>query len=537
MTQEPLAQVPATATLAAALPGPGPRRPVRVTELLLRDAHQSLLATRMRTEDMLPLCADLDKVGFWSLEVWGGATFDSCLRFLFEDPWERLRLLKAALPKTKLQMLLRGQNLLGYRHYADDIVQKFVDKAIEYGMDVFRVFDALNDPRNLEASVRAVLKGGAHAQGTICYTFSPVHTIDKFVELGRQIEAIGCQSLVVKDMAALLCPGPAYELVKALKAALSIPVHVHTHATTGVAAMTLLRAIDAGADGVDTACSALSGGSGHVPTEALVEALAGTARDTGLRQEALAPIANKVRTMRPKYKEFETSFSGSDTRIFTSQIPGGMISNLESQLKQMGCLDKIDQVMHEVPEVRREMGYIPLVTPTSQIVGTQAVFNVLKGRYVMVPAESRDVFAGKYGLTPAPVDAEIQKKVLGDDKPITCRPADLIPNEFDKLRGEVAGLARNDDDVLSYALFPKVWKDFYEKKLNPKPAAPEPVAAPAPAPVADPAPAPAATAPAYTSAAPPQNRSLSGNGNMGRVLRLRLNVGGNDYETKVEYID
>ncbi len=450
--------------------------PVRVTELLLRDAHQSLLATRMRTEDMLPICEQLDKVGYWSLEVWGGATFDSCLRFLGEDPWERLRQLKQRLPKTPLQMLLRGQNILGYRHYGDDIVRRFVDKAIEYGMDVFRVFDALNDPRNLETAVKAVLESGAHAQGAICYTVSPVHTLGKFVEMARRIEAMGCQSLVIKDMAALMCPVPAYELVQALKTEIGIPVHVHTHATTGVAPMVLLRAIEAGADGVDTAISAMSLGSGHVPTEALVETLRSTPRDTGLDQKELLPIADYVRKVRPKYKEFEGSFTGADPRIFVSQIPGGMISNMESQLRNMDCLDRFDEVLEEVPRVREDMGYIPLVTPTSQIVGTQAVMNVLMGeRYKSVPDESRNIFAGKYGETPAPVDAQIQKKVLGDEEPITCRPADLIPDEWDAIKKKVEGRARGDDDVLSYAIFPKVWEDFYEKKIKAPAPAPESV--------------------------------------------------------------
>ncbi|MEN6626265.1 MAG: pyruvate carboxylase subunit B [Candidatus Sumerlaeia bacterium] len=472
-------------------------KPVRITDLVLRDAHQSLLATRMRTEDMLPICAALDKVGYWSLEVWGGATFDSCLRFLGEDPWERLRKLKAALPNTKLQMLFRGQNILGYRHYGDDVVRRFVDKSVEYGMDVFRIFDALNDPRNLETAVSQAIKAGAHAQGAICYTVSPVHTIEKFVELGRQLEDMGCHSICIKDMAALMTPDPAADLVHALKQAVKIPIHVHTHSTTGVAPMVLVKVIGAGADGVDTAISSLSGGSGHVATEAVVETYKGSKFDTGLRQEDLAPVADYFRKIRGKYKEFETSFSGSDPRIFISQIPGGMISNLESQLKQMGCLERMDDVLAEVPKVRAEMGYIPLVTPTSQIVGTQAAMNVIMGaRYASVPQESKDVFSGRYGKTPAPVDAGIQKKVLGDEQPITCRPADLIPNEWDKIKAEVHGKARNDDDVLSYALFPKVWLKFYEDKLDPnrKPEPAKPAAQPAAAPAAQPAPAAAGPA-------------------------------------------
>ena len=468
-----------------------PGRKVRITELVLRDAHQSLLATRMRTEDMLPICDALDKAGYWSLEVWGGATFDSCLRFLGEDPWERLRLLKKALPNTKLQMLFRGQNILGYRHYGDDVVRRFVDKSVEYGMDVFRIFDALNDPRNLETAVDQVVKQGRHAQGAICYTVSPVHTVEKFVELARQLESMGCHSIVIKDMAALITPVPAFNLIRALKEAVKLPVHLHTHSTTGVAPMVLVRAVEAGADGVDTAISSLSGGSGHVATESLVETFHGTDYDLGLRLEDLLPIADHFRRIRPKYADFETSFSGSDPRVFISQIPGGMISNMESQLKQMDCLDRIDEVMHEVPKVRADMGYIPLVPPTSQIVGTQAVMNVITGeRYKAVPTESKDIFKGMYGRTPAPVDAEIQKKVLGDDPPITVRPADLIANEYDKLKSEIADKSSNDDDVLSYALFPKVWLAYWEKKHAPAAA---PVPAPAPAPVQEAQPVAAGT--------------------------------------------
>ncbi len=500
---------------------------VRVTELVLRDAHQSLLATRMRLEDMLPICDKLDKVGYWSLEVWGGATFDSCLRFLNEDPWERLRQLKKALPNTPLQMLLRGQNILGYRHYADDVVERFVDKSVEYGMDIFRIFDALNDMRNLEKAVKEVLKCGAHAQGSMCYTISPVHTLEMYVEWGRQLEEMGCQSIVIKDMAALLCPVPAYDLVKALKEAVKIPVHVHTHSTTGVAPMVLIRAVDAGADGVDCAISSLSGGSGHVCTEALVESLAGTPYDTGLKQLDMAPIAKYIREIRPKYKEFESAFSGSDPRIFLSQIPGGMLSNLESQMKQMGCIEKMDQVMEEIPKVRKEMGYIPLVTPTSQIVGTQAVFNVLMGeRYKTVPNESKDIFAGKYGRPPVPVDPEIQKKVLGDEQAITCRPADLIPNEWDKIKAEIADKSTNDDDVLSYALFPKVWLEFWEKKNKPA-EAPKP-AAPAPAPAASSA--PAAAAPAAASAKKAEQLD-------GKKLKLDMLINGQEYQTEVLVVE
>jgi pyruvate/oxaloacetate carboxyltransferase len=514
---------------------PNGATPVKITELLLRDAHQSLLATRMKTEDMLGACEALDKAGFHSLEVWGGATFDSCLRFLREDPWERLRTLKKHLPNTPLQMLFRGQNILGYRHYADDVVDRFVDKSIEYGMNVFRVFDALNDLRNIEHAVKRVIKGGQHAQGAICYTVSPAHTLELFVAQGKQLEDMGCHSIVIKDMAALLCPVPAYDLVKAMKAAVKIPVWVHTHSTTGVAPMVLIRAIDAGADGVDTAISTLSGGSGHVATEALVESLAGTPRDSGLKQTDLAPIADHVRKIRPKYAEFETAFSGSDTRIFLSQIPGGMISNMESQLKQMGCLDKIDKVMEEVPKVRKDMGYIPLVTPTSQIVGTQAVFNVLMGeRYKQVPKESRDVFAGRYGKTPVPVDPDIQKKVLNGEQPIECRPADLIQNEFDKIRSEIADLSTSEDDALSYALFPQVWREFWKAKTSPpEPPKEKPAPAPAAAPTA-PAAAPSIPRNFYSGGGTPSG--LRGGLNPGTRLSLKLVVDGKPYESEVEVL-
>ena len=501
-------------------------QPVRITELILRDAHQSLLATRMRLEDMLPVCEQLDKTGYWSLEVWGGATFDSCLRFLGEDPWERLRKLKAALPKTPLQMLLRGQNLLGYRHYADDVVERFVAKSIEYGMNVFRTFDALNDMRNIRTAVQAVIKGGQHAQGVICYTVSPVHTLEKFVEQAKQIEEMGCHSLCIKDMAALMLPMPAFEMVKAIKEVVKIPVHVHTHATTGVASMVLLKAIEAGADGVDTAISPLSGGSGHVPTESLVETLKGTQYDTGIDQLDLLKIADYFRGIRPKYREFEGSFTGADTRIFVSQIPGGMLSNLESQLKQMGCADKMDQVLEEVPRVRKDMGYIPLVTPTSQIVGTQAVMNVLMGeRYKSVPDESKNVFKGMYGQPPAPMDAEIQKKVLGGEEPITCRPADTLTNEFDKLRAEIDGKARNDDDVLSYAVFPKVWLAFYDKVIK---GGAKPAAAVA---------APMIEKVEHVEAKTNGNGHANGNGHYHRRFRLAMHINGSPIDAQVDVLE
>lgn len=512
---------------------------IKITELLLRDAHQSLLATRMKLEDMLPICEQLDKVGYFSLEVWGGATFDSCLRFLGEDPWERLRKLKAALPKTPLQMLLRGQNILGYRHYGDDVVDRFVKKSIEYGMDIFRIFDALNDPRNLETAIKSVVDGGGHAQGAICYTVSPVHTLEKFAELGKQLEDMGCHSLVIKDMAALMCPVPAYELVKTLKETVKIPIHVHTHCTTGVAPMVLLRAIDAGADGVDTAISSMSGGSGHVCTEALVESIAGTPNDTGLDQKDFIPIADYVRNIRDNYADYETNFTGSDPRVFISQIPGGMISNLESQLKQQGCLDRIDQVLEEVPKVRKDMGYIPLVTPTSQIVGTQAVFNVLMGeRYKTVPSESKAIFAGRYGQTPSPVDPEIQKKVLKGETPISHRPADDIPNEWEKLKSEVEGKARNDDDVLSYAVFPQVWERFAaagfkpsEDQLSKMPGVKKTPAKAAPSAPAPKAAAPAPAAPTAPAGYSPQVASL-----IGSKMKVAVATGGESWQADIEWV-
>lgn len=507
------------------------KKPIKVTELLLRDAHQSLLATRMRLDDMLPVCEALDNIGYYSLEVWGGATFDACLRFLDEDPWERLRQLKKALPKTPLQMLLRGQNLVGYRHYADDVVDRFVDKAIEYGMDIFRIFDALNDPRNLERAIKRTIEGGAHAQGTICYTVSPVHTLDMFVRTAKRLEDLGCHSIVIKDMAALLTPQPAYEIVRAFKEELSVPIHVHTHFTTGVAPMVLMRAVDAGADGVDTAISALSGGPGHVATEAFVESMRGTPHDTELDLKAFEPIAAHVREIRKNYQEFESSFRGAEPRIFLSQIPGGMLSNLESQLRQQNCSDKMDAVLEEVPKVRKDMGYIPLVTPTSQIVGTQAVFNVLLGeRYKNTSQQSKDIFAGKYGETPVPVDPEIQKKVLGGEEPITCRPADLIDNEFDKLKSEIADMSTNDDDVLSYALFPQVWKEFWKKRHDPQPepeAVREESAAPEAAAAAAPAPAP------RVSGAIPAAGSLRA----GQRFDLALTVQGKRYLSTVEVVE
>ncbi len=445
---------------------------IGITEVVLRDAHQSLLATRMRTDDMLAQAGKLDAVGYWSVECWGGATFDSCIRFLREDPWERLRKLKAAMPRTRLQMLLRGQNLLGYRHYADDVVDAFVEQAAEAGIDVFRVFDALNDVRNLARSITAVKGAGKHAQGTISYTVSPYHTVSSFVALGRELEAMGCDSICIKDMAGLLTPDEGAKLVSGLKSSVGIPVSLHSHATTGMATTTLMKAIESGCDMVDTAISSLSLGTSHPPTETMVAMLSGTRYDTGLSMDLLGEIAAHFREIRKHYGEYESAFAGADTRILVSQIPGGMLSNLESQLRQQKAEDRMDEVMREIPRVRKDLGYPPLVTPTSQIVGTQAVLNVLQGeRYKTITAETKSLLAGRYGKTPAPVDPEIQRKALGDEKPIDCRPADLIEPELQRLNKELGARSSSIEDVLTYALFPKVAPEFFAaREKGPAPA-------------------------------------------------------------------
>jgi methylmalonyl-CoA carboxyltransferase 5S subunit len=444
---------------------------IDVTELILRDGHQSLMATRMATEDMLAACEDLDNAGYWSLECWGGATFDSCIRFLNEDPWERLRTFKARMPKTPLQMLLRGQNLVGYRHYEDGVVDRFVQKAADNGIDVFRVFDALNDIRNLERAIKAVRRTGKHAQGTISYTTSPVHTIAGFVRLAVQMREIGAESICIKDMAALLKPQPAYDLVRALKAALGddIRVHVHVHATTGVTLVSLMKAIEAGADCVDTCISSMSLGPGHNPTESLVEMLEGTPYVTALDKPRLMRIKEHFARIRPRYTEFLSNITGVETEIFESQIPGGMISNMESQLKQQGAADRIKEVLAEVPHVRRDAGYPPLVTPSSQIVGTQAVFNVMMGRYKVMTGEFADLMLGYYGATIAARDAEVVDIARRHAKkePITCRPADLLRPEWDELRAQAIaldGCDGTDEDVLSYAMFPQVATKFFARR-------------------------------------------------------------------------
>jgi len=475
-------------------------KPLGITDVVLRDAHQSLLATRMRIEDMLPIADKLDQVGYWSLETWGGATFDACIRYLGEDPWERLRRLKAAMPNTRQQMLLRGQNLLGYRHYADDVVDSFVERAAKNGIDVFRIFDALNDLRNLEQAVRAALATDAHAQGTMSYTVSPVHDMDYWVDLGRRLEDMGCHSICIKDMAGLLRPYVAEELVTRLKETCSVPIAMQSHATTGMSTATNIKAAEAGIDMVDTAISSMSMTYGHSPTESVVAILQGTPRDTGLDLNLLEQIAAYFREVRKKYARFEGSLKGVDSRILVAQVPGGMLTNMENQLREQGASDRIDEVLAEIPRVRKDLGYIPLVTPTSQIVGSQAVLNVLLGeRYKSITNETAGVLRGAYGATPAPVDEELQAQVLGDgEEPVTGRPADDLSPEMERLTGELQEMAgkRNIelaadsvDDVLIYAMFPQVGLKFLENRGSPAAFEPPPwqldetpAAPPAPAP-------------------------------------------------------
>ncbi len=490
------------------------KRPLGITDVVLRDAHQSLFATRLRLDDMLPIAEKLDKVGYWSLETWGGATFDACIRYLGEDPWERIRALKEAMPNTPQAMLLRGQNLLGYRHYADDVVDKFVERAKTNGVDVFRVFDAMNDPRNLERAIKAVRQVGGHAQGTISYTVSPVHTLDSWVDLAKTIAAMGADSLAIKDMAGLLTPYTAYDLVSRLKKELSIPVHLHCHATTGLSTSTILKAVEAGVDNVDTAISSMSMTYGHSPTESVVAMLKDTDRDTGLDLELLEDIAGYFREVRKKYASFEGSLRGIDSRILVAQVPGGMLTNMESQLKEQGAGDKLDDVLSEIPRVREDLGFIPLVTPTSQIVGTQAVMNVMMGeRYKSISKEVQALLKGEYGSAPAPFNAELQKRVLEGGEPNTCRPADNLSPEMDKLAAELKEKASADsirlaegerevDDVLTYALFPQIGLKFLKNRDNkdafePAPEAPQ-AAAPAKAEAPAAAPAPAGGPETYT---------------------------------------
>lgn len=443
---------------------------VKITETVLRDAHQSLIATRMTTADMLPILEKLDQVGYHSIECWGGATFDACLRFLNEDPWERLRTLKKHMPHTKLQMLFRGQNMLGYRHYADDVVQYFVQKSVANGIDVIRIFDALNDIRNLKTAIDAAKKEGAHTQVAISYTLGDVFTEEYYVNYAKQIEEAGADSICIKDMAALLTPYATERLVKALKANVKLPIQLHTHYTSGLASMCLLKGIEAGADVIDTAMSPLALGTSHAPTESMVAALQGTPYDTGLDLMLLTEIRSYFMELRQKYLDsglLDPKMLAVDANALIYQVPGGMLSNLLSQLKQAGKEDKLNEVLQEVPRVRKDAGYPPLVTPTSQIVGTQAVFNVIMGeRYKTVTKEFKGIVRGEYGRTPVPIDPAFRKKIIGDEKPIDCRPADLLELEMDKLRKECAEWVTQDEDVLSYAQFGQVAVKFFERRRN-----------------------------------------------------------------------
>lgn len=457
---------------------------IKMTELVLRDAHQSLFATRLRLDDMLPIAHELDDIGYWSLEAWGGATFDSCIRFLGEDPWVRLRELKKACPKTPLQMLLRGQNLLGYRHYADDVVERFVERCVANGMDVFRVFDALNDPRNMKAALQAVRKFGGHAQGTLSYTTSPVHTMQTWLDTTEQLLEIGIDSLVIKDMSGILNPMAAAELVREIKKRFDVELHLHCHSTTGMAEMALLKAVEAGVDGIDTAISSMSGTYGHPATESMVATLQGTEYDTGLDIPRLEKISAYFRNVRKKYAKFEGQLRGVDSRILVAQVPGGMLTNLENQLKQQNASDKLDLVLEEIPRVRKDLGYIPLVTPTSQIVGTQSVINVITGeRYKTIAKETAGILKGEYGKTPAPVDSALQARVLEGAAPVTDRPADHIAPEMAKIEAEVAEQAKAKgvkladdavDDALIVALFPQIAWKFLENRNNPAAFEPAP---------------------------------------------------------------
>ncbi|MEJ2443619.1 MAG: sodium-extruding oxaloacetate decarboxylase subunit alpha [Exilibacterium sp.] len=462
------------------------KKSLGITDVVLRDGHQSLFATRMRIDDMLPIAEKLDQVGYWSLETWGGATFDACIRYLGEDPWERIRELKQAMPNTPMQMLLRGQNILGYRHYADDVVEKFVERAAHNGVDVFRVFDAMNDMRNIETAMKAVKKVGKHAQGTIAYTLSPVHNVETWVEQGKRIEAMGADSIAIKDMAGLLAPYDGYELVKRLKANCNIPVHMQCHATTGLAHPTAIKCIEAGLDNIDTSISSMSMTYGHTPTETVVAMLNGTERDTGLDINLLGEIADYFREVRKKYAKFEGALKGVDARILVAQVPGGMLTNMENQLREQGAEDKLADVLEEIPRVRKDLGYLPLVTPTSQIVGTQAVINVMTGeRFKSISKETAGVLKGEYGATPAPVNEELRAQVLEGGEPISCRPADLLKPELDKLTAQLKrlsaergiALAKGDkvvDDVLTYALFPQVGLKFLENRGHPEAFEPVP---------------------------------------------------------------
>jgi pyruvate carboxylase subunit B len=463
---------------------PAPAKKLLLTDVVLRDGHQSLLATRMRTEDMLPICQKLDAVGYWSLEVWGGATFDTCLRFLKEDPWERLRALRAAMPNTRLQMLLRGQNIVGYRHYADDVVDKFIERSAYNGIDVFRIFDALNDVRNMERSIQIVKGCAKHVEASVSYTVSPVHTLDRFVDLAKRLEDLGTDTLCIKDMAGLLAPFDAYQLVRKLKAAVRVPIHLHSHYTSGMASTSAMMAILGGLDMLDTSISPFAGGTSHPPTETFVAELKGSGYDTGLDLDSFTPISEHFRAVRKKYHQFESDYNGVDAEILRSQIPGGMLSNLAAQLAEQNALDKMKLVMEEVPRVRKDMGYPPLVTPSSQIVGTQATLNVLTGeRYKVITNETKNYFKGLYGTPPGSLNREVMTRAIGDDKPIDGRPADVLEPEIEKARSEVGDKASSIEDVLSYVLFPNIARDFLDERqrgdLKPEQLAPPPEKGPA----------------------------------------------------------
>ncbi len=434
-------------------------------DTIFRDASQSKIATRMKLEDMLPVAEKLDKVGYHSVEMWGGATFDSCIRYLNEDPWERIRELKKRMPNTKMQMVIRGQSLVGYHHYPDDVVTCFVEKAAENGIDIFRAFDALDDIRNLETVIRAVRRAGKMAEGTVCYTISPVHTVNLIIDKARQLEDLGVDFFCLKDMAGLLAPYVTYRTVKRLKKHLSVPIHLHTHDTCGMGAMTCLKAVEAGVDIIDTVLSPFSEGTGQPPTESLVMTLKDTPHDTGLDLTVLAEIADDVREMKKKYQEFETELGGVDSKIMVTQIPGGVMSNMVAQLRQIGALHRLDEILEEIPRVRKDLGYISLVTPTSQLIVVQATLNVIMGeRYKIITTETRELLRGGYGRTPGTLNSELQKKVLRNEEPIHCRPADLIPNAMDRLRNELNGIVESDEDVLTYALFPNVALDFFKNR-------------------------------------------------------------------------
>lgn len=434
---------------------------VQIMDTTLRDAHQSLLATRMKTEDLLPVAEVMDNIGFWSVEVWGGATFDTCLRFLREDPWERLRTLKKAFKKTPLQMLLRGQNVVGYRHYADDVAEKFVEKAVENGMNVFRIFDALNDFRNIKSSVKATIKYGGRVEGCLCYTLGHIYNNDVFVDMAKKLEDMGSDTICIKDMAGLLAPLDAYELVLKLKKAISLPIHLHTHDTSAMSVAATLKAIEAGVDIVDCAASSMAGGTSQPPLETLIHILRGTPRDTGLDLKLVGQVTEHFKTVRKKYNAFESEYTGIDPNAIIYQVPGGMISNLASQLKEQNALHRMEEVMSEVPRVREDFGFPPLVTPSSQIVGTQATLNILTGeRYKVVTSEVKNYLKGLYGKPPAPVNEDVRKKILGDEPIVEVRPADLLEPEMEKARQEIGDKAKSEEDVLSYALFPKIFLEF-----------------------------------------------------------------------------